>query len=123
MTNTFIMRGEWLQNIAGMPIEMQDKVIAEIVRYGTGQELIYTNDYVISSIVNMVKGSIDFSIDNYEQKVMNGQKGGRKKKIDDDQIYELAKNGMTAQEIADELGVSKSSVDKSEGWKRRKQTL
>lgn len=123
MTNTFIMRGEWLQNIAGMPIEMQDKVIAEIVRYGTGQELVYTNDYVISSIVNMVKGSIDFSIDNYEQKVMNGQKGGRKKKIDDDQIYELAKNGMTAQEIADELGVSKSSVDKSEGWKRRKQTL
>lgn len=123
MTNTFIMRGEWLQNIAGMPIEMQDKVIAEIVRYGTGQELVYTDDYVISSIVNMVKGSIDFSIDNYEQKVMNGQKGGRKKKIDDDQIYELAKNGMTAQEIADELGVSKSSVDKSEGWKRRKQTL
>lgn len=123
MTNTFIMRGEWLQNIAGMPIEMQDKVIAEIVRYGTGQELVYTNDYVISSIVNMVKGSIDFSIDNYEQKVMNGQKGGRKKKIDDDQIYELARKGMTAQEIADELGVSKSSVDKSEGWKRRKQTL
>lgn len=123
MTNTFIMRGEWLQNIAGMPIEMQDKVIAEIVRYGTGQELVYTDDYVISSIVNMVKGSIDFSIDNYEQKVMNGQKGGRKKKIDDDQIYELARKGMTAQEIADELGVSKSSVDKSEGWKRRKQTL
>lgn len=123
MTNTFIMRGEWLQNIAGMPIEMQDKVIAEIVRYGTGQELVYTDDYVISSIVNMVKGSIDFSIDNYEQKVMNGQKGGRKKKIDDDQIYGLATKGMTAQEIADELGVSKSSVDKSEGWKRRKQTL
>lgn len=120
MTNTFIMRGEWLQNIAGMPIEMQDKVIAEIVRYGTGQELVYTDDYVISSIVNMVKGSIDFSIDNYEQKVMNGQKGGRKKKIDDDQIYELAKNGMTAQEIANELDISKSSVDKSEGWKRRK---
>lgn len=123
MTNTFIMRGEWLQNIAGMPIEMQDKVIAEIVRYGTGQELVYTDDYVISSIVNMVKGSIDFSIDNYEQKVMNGQKGGRKKKIDDDQIYGLAIKGMTAQEIADELGVSKSSVDKSEGWKRRRQTL
>lgn len=123
MTNTFIMRGEWLQNIAGMPIEMQDKVIAEIVRYGTGQELVYTDDCVISSIVNMVKGSIDFSIGNYEQKVMNGQKGGRKKKIDDDQIYGLATKGMTAQEIADELGVSKSSVDKSEGWKRRKQTL
>ena len=123
MANTFIMRGEWLQNIAGMPIEMQDKVIAEIVRYGTGQELVYTDDYVISSIVNMVKGSIDFSIGNYEQKVMNGQKGGRKKKIDDDQIYGLAIKGMTAQEIADELGVSKSSVDKSEGWKRRRQTL
>lgn len=123
MANTFIMRGEWLQNIAGMPIEMQDKVIAEIVRYGTGQELVHTEDYVVSSIVNMVKGSIDFSIDNYEQKVMSGQKGGRKKKIDDDQVYGLAMKGMTAQEIADELGISKSSVDKSEGWKRRRQSL
>ena len=45
--------------------------------------------------------------------------GGRKKKLDDKKVYELAKEGLTAQEVADKLGVSKSSIDKSEGWKKR----
>ena len=42
---------------------------------------------------------------------------GRKKKLDDSRVWSLAKEGMTAQEVADKLGVSKSSIDKSEGWK------
>ena len=45
---------------------------------------------------------------------------GRKKKIDDQKVYELAREGKTAQEVADELGVSKSAIDKNEGWKNRK---
>ena len=45
---------------------------------------------------------------------------GRKKKIDDKQIYDLAKAGKTAQEVADTLGISKSAVDKSDGWRNRK---
>lgn len=113
------MRGEWLKNIAGMPVEMQDKIIAEIVRYGTGQDLEHSDDYVVSSIVNMVKGSIDASINNYEQKVSMSQKAGRRKKLDDQKVYELAKEGLTAQEIANRLEVSKSSIDKSEGWRNR----
>ena len=35
MIDTFIMRGEWIENIATLPLDMQDKVLAEIVRYGT----------------------------------------------------------------------------------------
>ena len=35
MSDTFIMRGEWIRNIATLPLDMQDKVLAEIVRYGT----------------------------------------------------------------------------------------
>ena len=41
-------------------------------------------------------------------------------KLDDNKIWSLAKEGKTAQQVADELGVSKSSIDKSEGWKQRK---
>ena len=46
---------------------------------------------------------------------------GRKKKLDSQKVYALAREGKTAQEIADELGVSKSSIDKSEGWKNRRE--
>lgn len=98
MTDTFIMRGEWIKHVENMPLDMQDKITAEICRYGAGIPLKYEDDAVISSFVNFVKGSID-----------------------NDKIYELALKGYTAQEIANELGVSKSSIDKSEGWKKRKE--
>ena len=119
MADTFIMRGEWIKNIETLPLEMQDKVLAEIVRYGTRQQTKYDDDPVIFSIVNGYKGSIDNTINDYEKKIEMSKSGGRKKKLDDKKVYELAKEGLTAQEVADKLGVSKSSIDKSEGWKKR----
>lgn len=120
MINTFIMRGEWLENIETLPLDMQDKVLAEIVRYGTKKPTQYDNDPIIFSIVNGYKGRIDNSAQNYEKKVEISKTAGRKKKLDENKIWELAKEGKTAQQVADELGVSKSSIDKSEGWKQRK---
>ena len=120
MIDTFIMRGEWIENIATLPLDMQDKVLAEIVRYGTRQPTMYDDDPIIFSIVNGYKGSIDNSINDYERKVEMSKTAGRKKKIDDKKVYELAREGKTAQEVADELGVSKSAIDKNEGWKNRK---
>ena len=120
MIDTFIVRGEWLKNIETLPLEMQDKVLAEIVRYGTRKPTRYDDDPIIYSIVNGYKGSIDNTINDYERKVSMSKNAGRKKKIDDVRVYELARAGRTAQEVADELGVSKSAIDKSEGWKNRK---
>lgn len=120
MIDTFIVRGEWLENIETLPLEMQDKVLAEIVRYGTRKPTQYDDDPIIFSIVNGYKGRIDNTIQDYEKKVTMSKTAGRKKKIDDVKVYELAREGKTAQEVADELGVSKSAIDKSDGWKNRK---
>lgn len=117
---TFVVRKEWLDNIEGLPIEQQDKIIAELVRYGVGKESVHTEDATVQAFVNMVKGSINASKNNYLNKITQGGKGGRKKMLDDARIYELAQKGYTAQAVADELGYSKSAVDKSEGWKNRK---
>lgn len=119
--NTFIFRGEWLDNIDTLPLELQDKILAEIVRYGTRRDMQYEQEPVIFSMVNMLKGRIDSSINAYEEKVEKSKSAGRKKKYDDQQIYELAHSGKTAEEVAAELGCSKSTIDKSEGWKNRKQ--
>lgn len=121
MVDTFIVRGEWLENIETLPLEMQDKILAEIVRYGTRKPMRYEDDAVVFSIVNGYKGRIDSTIRDYESKLDMSKTAGRKKKVDDMKIYELAKQGKTAQIIADELGVSKSTVDKSTGWKMRNQ--
>ena len=91
MADTFIMRGEWIKNIETLPLEMQDKVLAEIVRYGTRQQTKYDDDPVIFSIVNGYKGSIDNTINDYEKKIEMSKSGGRKKKLDDKKVYEVAR--------------------------------
>lgn len=120
MIDTFIVRGEWIENIETLPLDMQDKVLAEIVRYGTHKPTKYDDDPIIFSIVNGYKGRIDSTSNDYAKKVEMSKTAGRKKKLDENKIWELARDGMTAQEVANELGVSKSSIDKSEGWKQRK---
>lgn len=117
---TFIVHREWLDSIKNLPIEQQDKIIAEFVRYGTDLGLKHPDDALTQSFVNILKSRIDFSKNKYEKKVQAGKSAGRKKKVDDDEILRLALEGMKSAEIAEKLGVSKSTIDHSDGWKRRK---
>lgn len=117
---TFIMHRDWLENIKDLPIDQQDKIIADMVRYGVNLDLKHANDPVVNSVVNMVKKSIDFSKEKYQQKVEMSKVAGRKKTIDDEQVYSLAREGKTASQIAQVFGVSKSTIDHSAGWKNRK---
>lgn len=117
---TFIVHREWLDSIKNLPIEQQDKIIAEFVRYGTDLGLKHPDDALTQSFVNILKSRIDFSKNKYEKKVQAGKSAGRKKKVDDDEILRLALGGMKSSEIAEKLGVSKSTIDHSDGWKRRK---
>lgn len=117
---TFIVHREWLDSIKNLPTEQQDKIIAEFVRYGTDLGLKHPDDALTQSFVNILKSRIDFSKNKYEKKVQAGKSAGRKKKADDDEILRLALGGMKSAEIAEKLGVSKSTIDHSDGWKRRK---
>lgn len=116
---TFIVHREWLDSIKNLPIEQQDKIIAEFVRYGTDLGLKHPDDALTQSFVNILKSRIDFSKNKYEKKVQAGKSAGRKKKVDDDEILRLALGGMKSAEIAEKLGVSKSTIDHSNGWKKR----
>lgn len=119
----FVFYGEWLDNIKSLDPATQDKVIADIVRYGTNENMFYSNDPVVSTIVNFTKGAIDHSKDEYLKKVMAGKTNGRKKSVDDEEILKLARDGKTASQIAELLNLSVSSVNHSEGWKRRKEPV
>ena len=116
---TFIVHREWLDSIKNLPIEQQDKIIAEFVRYGTDLGLKLPDDALTQSFVNILKSRIDFSKNKYEKKVQAGKSAGRKKKVDDDEILRLALGGMKSAEIAEKLGVRKSTIDHSDGWKKR----
>ena len=117
---TFVVHQDWLDSIRELPIEQQDKIIAEFVRYGTEMELQHLDDPIVQAFVNMLKGRIDASKEAYKQKVEMSKVGGRKKKTNDTEIYKLAREGYSSAEIAKTLGISKSAVDHSTGWKNRK---
>ena len=96
---------------------LKHKLIKKIF---VGRDTRNSGDTYASAIVNMLKGRIDNNIYEYEKKVEMSKTAGRKKKVDDRQIYDMAREGKTASQIALELGCSKATVDKNEGWKNRK---
>lgn len=117
----FVFYGEWLENIKGLPVEEQMKIVYDMVQYGTGNEPQFQDDPMVMMGLNFVKGAIEKSKQDYINKVNNGNNYGRKRVVDDNEIYNLAKKGMSSAQISEELGISKSSVDHSAGWKRRKE--
>ena len=120
---TFIVHSDWLDSLKELPIEEQDKIIADTIRYGLDREIIHGDDPRVQAFVKMKSKDIDYSKEKYEQKKYMAQGAGRRKVIDDKAIWELAEQGNTSAKIAEILGVSKSSVDHSIGWKKRREFL
>ena len=117
--NTFIVHQDWLQSIKDLPIEQQDAIIGDFVRYGVSLPPKHEDDPYIQAFVNLLKGQIDDSKDRYKQRVLMSKTAGRKKKISNKQIYDIAKTGKPASEVASILGCSESLVNHSEGWRNR----
>lgn len=118
--DSFVFKRKWIEKIAALPVEQQDQIIAEIARYGVGLPMRRDSDAYIASMVKLVTDEIDFSKEKYQERLVMSQFAGRKKKVDDSQILRLALQGKNSTEIAELLGISKSAVDHSEGWKQRK---
>lgn len=118
--SNFVFYKDWMENIKSLPVEMQDKIIADIVRYGVEEELAHEEELTVAMAVNFTKRAIDDAKTKYQARVDFGKNYGKGKKGYDKQIYDLARTGMRSGEIADTLGISKSSVDHSDGWRMRK---
>ena len=116
---TFVVHKDWLDAIAMLPIDQQDKIIADIIRHGTELPAAHAEDPNIVSYVNLLRGRIDASKDDYARKVENGKSNGRKKKIDSREVHRLARLKKSAKEIAAEFGIGVDSVYHDEGWKNR----
>ena len=118
---TFVVHSDWLDDLEDLSIERQDQIIADMIRAGCERELAHSED---KDLVSKVKGymrSINVSKKKYEEKCEQGkQGGGRNKKINDEQIEALAREGYSSKEIAAILNCSKSAIDHSAGWRNRK---
>ena len=115
---TFLQAVESLRN-NGNEI-LADKLLKAIVDYGIYGEY-DDSDPIINAIMVQTVFSIDKSYNNYQNCIINGSKGGAKKKYSDDQIYELIDKGMTHKQIAEQLGCSTKTIQRALG-KRPQET-
>ena len=115
---TFLQAVESLRNNGNEVLA--NKLLKAIVDYGIYGEY-DDSDPIINAIMVQTVFSIDKSYSNYQNCIINGSKGGAKKKYNDDQIYELIDKGMTHKQIAQQLGCSTKTIQRALG-KRPQET-
>ena len=112
-TVSFVFFTNWITDLDMLDLDMQDKIIAEIARYGAGLPLKYEEDPIIHTFAKTRFGSIDNVKAKYQAKVEKSKMGGRPSTIDHMKIKELKAKGIyTAEEIAEMVGCSVSTVNR-----------
>lgn len=53
--NNFIFYANWLDNIRSLPVQVQDKIISDIVRYGTDNMTMHDDDPMVDMAVSFTK--------------------------------------------------------------------
>ncbi len=117
--HNFVFYASWYELIeaydnAGQP-EMAAEIAKQIVNYGVTGQITTDNPLIIGIINAMCTTLIDKSKSRYAMSISNGSKGGRPAKYNKDEMRQLKEQGLTQQEIADQLGCSKKTVQRALG--------
>ena len=118
LTQGFSVFPNYLEAIQHFPEEQQAKICLALVKYGINEELPDpTVDPVSFGMISAWKLGLDNSIQRHAGGKDNGKKGGRQDKADYSRIGEMKASGMSSEQIANELGVSSSTIRSRPEWK------
>ena len=113
----FVFYGSWKEHLNGLK-ELCDRETAkevawQIINYGT-EKTFDTDD---EKIINMVNGMCRDLIASAKKRrlasIENGKQGGRPKKYKTEDIIDLHNQGLSPQDIADNLGCSVKTVQRA----------
>ena len=121
LERTFIFYPDWLDFIDRINDD-KDKLDLYniIVQYGCHGEYSNENSMMIAVFESLIKPKIDIAQGHYEEKINAGKEFGRKRKVNEEDVAVLAKEGIKAKDIAAMLNVSVDAIYHSESWKNRK---
>lgn len=120
MKNSFVIMAPWLQNIEMLPEEQKKEIYYRLIRYGIYEEEFASEDPAVAIAANFILPQISKMQTNYEEKKELGKKGGRKATYSNDEVYQLAVQGLTGAQIGEQLGVPAKTIYSSQGWKKFK---
>ena len=121
MRKDMLVMSHWLESCKDLPLETQKEVYYWVLRHGLYGEEVATQDTTAQLALNFIIPQIDNIQTSYDKTVEKSRRGGRKKITNDDQIFELAKQGLNAREIGEKLGINQKTIYSSAGWKRSKE--
>lgn len=97
---------------AGKP-EIASEIAKQIIYYGVTGQMTSEDPIVTSIVTGMCSALIDKSKRRYNTCVANGKKGGRPKQYSTDDVLHLHNQGLSDQDIADNLGCSVKTVQRA----------
>ena len=113
----FVFYGSWKEHLDGLKDlcgeDVAKEVAWQIINYGTYKDF----DTEDQKIINMVNGMCRDLIVSAKKRrlasIENGKQGGRPKKYKEEDIIVLSNNGLSPQDIADNLGCSVKTVQRA----------
>ena len=97
---------------AGKP-EVASEIAKQIIYYGVTGQMTSDDPVVVGTVTGMCSALIDKSKKRYNSCVANGKKGGRPKSYSEDDIISLYRQGLSPQDIADNLQCSIKTVQRA----------
>ena len=113
----FIFYGSWKEHLDGLKQlcgeDVAKEVAWQIINYGTYKGFDTEDQNVINMVNGMCRDLIDSAKKRREASVGNGKQGGRPKKYSVDDMIALRDQGLSLQDIADNLGCSVKTVQRA----------
>lgn len=113
----FVFYGSWKEHLNGLKDlcgeDIAKEVAWQIINYGTSKEFETEDQKIINMVNGMCRDLIISAKRRRQSSIENGRQGGRPKKYDDDKILALFNNGLSPQDIADNLGCSIKTVQRA----------
>lgn len=115
--DNFVFYASWLDALNGLDEtnsrEFANEFLRQIVIYGVTGEIETDNPMIVGFINAMCKDLLDKSKKRHKACIENGNRGGRPKQYDDDEMRALYQQGMSAEDIATKMGCSIKTVQRA----------
>ena len=110
----FVFYGSWKEHLNGLKElcgeDVAKEVAWQIINYGTAKTFDTEDQKIINMVNGMCRDLIISAKKRRQASIENGKQGGRPKRYSEEQIIALHNQGLSVQEIADNLGCSAKTI-------------
>ena len=115
--DNFVFYASWLDALGGLDEtnsrEFANEFLRQIVIYGVTGEIETDNPMIVGFINAMCKDLLDKSKKRHRACIENGNRGGRPKQYNEEEIRALSQQGLSDEDIAEQLGCSARTVQRA----------